>query len=76
MVEALLQARPEKVDEILSEAIGCTIMREEHRRLNQLKHLDGWERYAEAGIIVIDMETGKPVDLSRPCPVSMLQSTN
>jgi hypothetical protein len=65
MVEALLAAPAEKVDEILSAAIGCTITREEHRRLNHFKHLDGWERYSESGIVVIDMETGKPADLSQ-----------
>jgi hypothetical protein len=67
MVEALL-ARPEQVEEILSTAISCTITYEEHRALNQFKHLDGWARYSRAGIVVIDTATGERVDLppSRP----------
>ncbi len=73
MVKALLAAPSEKVDDILSAAIGCTITREEHRRLNHFRHLDGWERYLEAGIVVIDMETGKPVDLSQLRAVGTLQ---
>jgi hypothetical protein len=55
MVEALL-SNPDSVDDILSRAVGCTITKDEHVMLNKFKNLDGWERYKQAGITVVDME--------------------
>ena len=46
------------MDEIVSKAVACTITREEHLILNKYKNLDGWKRYREAGITVIDALTG------------------
>jgi hypothetical protein len=60
MIDALMQAKPEDIEEILKNAVGCTVTKEEHTLLERFKHLDGWERYRQAGIIVIDMETEKP----------------
>jgi hypothetical protein len=60
MLDALMEAKPEGVDAILRNAVGCTVTKEEHYLLDRYKHLDGWERYKQAGIVVIDMETGKP----------------
>jgi hypothetical protein len=66
MIEALLQAKSEDVDEILRNAVGCTVTKEEHTLLEQFKHLDGWERYRQAGMVVIDMETGQPFEFPLP----------
>jgi hypothetical protein len=63
MIEALMQAKSEDVDKIIKGAVGCTVTKDEHARLDQFKHLDGWERYRQARIVVIDMETGKPFEL-------------
>lgn len=60
MSDALLAAKPEDIDEILKNAVGCTVTEEEHDRLGGFKHCDGWERYRKAGIVVIDTETGRP----------------
>jgi hypothetical protein len=62
MIDALLRAKPEDVDSIIQGAVGCTVTNDEHTRLDRFKHLDGWERYRQAGIVVIDMETGKPFE--------------
>ena len=66
MVQALMQANPDAVEGILADAVGCTITKAEHASLGQFKHLDGWERYRQAGIVVIDMETGKPFEFPPP----------
>jgi hypothetical protein len=64
---AALIAQPDRIDELLPKAVGCLVTVEEHRRLGQVgDHVDGWERYARAGVSVIDMATGTPLDLSRP----------
>ena len=58
MVDALLSASPDAVDTIIKGAVGCTITKQEHDRLKQFEHLDGWGRYRAAGIVVINTETG------------------
>jgi hypothetical protein len=60
MVDTLLMAKPEAIEPILKGAVGCTITKDEHERLNDFKHLDGWVRYRAAQIVVIDTETGAP----------------
>jgi hypothetical protein len=67
MVEELLnvKSRPEDVDKILDRAVGCVITKDEHVRLNRYNHKDGWGRYQEAGMVVIDTETGKPFEFPR-----------
>lgn len=58
VVKALI-AEPDRVEEILSDVVGCTVTKEEHSRLTKLSRvrpeLDGWERYREAGITVLDL---------------------
>jgi hypothetical protein len=67
MADALL-ASPERLDELLSMAVGCVVTAEEHEQLTRVSkqhpHLDGWNRYAQAGITVIDMTTGRPIELT------------
>lgn len=63
MVDVLLTASPEAIDDILKSAVGCTITKDEHTRLSDFKHLDGWDRYRAAQIVVIDTETGLPFSL-------------
>ena len=60
MVDVLLTASPETIDDTLKSAVGCTITKDEHTRLGGFKHLDGWDRYRAAQIVVIDTETGMP----------------
>ena len=62
MIEAMLQATPEGIDDILENAVGCTVTKDEHDRLDQFKDLDGWERYSRAGIVVIATEAERPLE--------------
>ena len=59
MIDDLIRGGPNCADEVVSRAVACTITREEHSALNRHKDLDGWERYREAGITVIDAQTGQ-----------------
>jgi hypothetical protein len=61
MVDVLLTASSEAIDDILKSAVGCTITKDEHTRLSEFNHLDGWDRYRAAQIVVIDTETGLPL---------------
>lgn len=58
MIADLIKGGPNSVDEIVSKAVACTITKEEHLILNKYKNLNGWRRYREAGITVIDALTG------------------
>jgi len=66
IVDRLL-AEPERCAETLQSAVGCCVLREEHRQLTALERTDrsltGWGRYAAAGIEVIDLLTGRRLDL-------------
>jgi hypothetical protein len=69
MVDVLLMASPEAIVDILKSAVGCTVTKDEHTRLGGFKHLDGWDRYRAAQIVVIDTATGMPFsfpELDRP----------
>lgn len=61
MVSELL-TQPDRVDEIVSAAVGCVVTREEHERLSaidrEFPELVGWKRYVKAGLVVRDMESG------------------
>jgi hypothetical protein len=59
MIDALLRAKPEQVDDILMDAIGCTVTREEHERLHKFADQHGWDRYRKAELVVIDTDTGE-----------------
>jgi hypothetical protein len=57
LVDRML-AEPQRVGEILATAVACVVTREEHRRLSEATRadpsLEGWDRYAAAGIEVVD----------------------
>jgi hypothetical protein len=64
MVDALLKS-PEAVTRILNKAVGCIVTKAEHDKLRQFERdFDGWERYRQAGIVIIDMETAKRFDFT------------
>jgi hypothetical protein len=67
MIDALLIAEPDQIDEILGLAVGCTVTTEEATLLAQFDSDYGWERYRKAGITVLDTKysPAQPVDLSR-----------
>ena len=54
MIAALEKAAPHEVDDILKDAIGCTVTVEEHTRLSKFDEEYGWERNRKAGIMVIN----------------------
>lgn len=60
LVDRML-ANPELVRMILEEAIGCVVLRTEHRALAQVEKahgsLSGWDRYRTAGIVVWDLKS-------------------
>jgi hypothetical protein len=59
-VDAILKD-PDCIEKVLRQAIGCTVTKDEHARLNRVaKNLDGWDRYLEARIDVMDMLTEEP----------------
>jgi len=62
MIDALLNAKPENVEEILAIAVGCIVTVEEHLRLSQFdgEHY-GWSRYRRAGVVVMDTSRHPPV---------------
>ncbi|MBM3545963.1 MAG: hypothetical protein FJX54_03340 [Alphaproteobacteria bacterium] len=68
MVDRLLKAAKKDIDRILATAIGCVVTKAEHRRLNKVKGLDGWRRYAKAGIVVIDTKSGRRLNLTTRAP--------
>src|SRR5712672_2478450 len=59
MIELLEKAAPHEVDDILKDAIGCTVTVEEHARLSKFDDEYGWGRYRKARITVIDTQTGE-----------------
>jgi hypothetical protein len=59
MIDALLAA-PERADEILDTAIGCTVTVAEHNRLHEFEEEYGWGRYRKAGIVVMDTSHQPP----------------
>ncbi|HWG21741.1 MAG TPA: hypothetical protein VG225_14515 [Terracidiphilus sp.] len=60
MIGALIQAKPEEWQEILRDAVGCTVTVDEHRLLSTFdEKYDGWERYRKAKLRVINTETGE-----------------
>lgn len=55
-----LISEPDRYVEILDDAVGCLVTREEHKRLAAAERADpslrGWDRYRAADIIVHDMK--------------------
>jgi hypothetical protein len=55
----LIIAEPDRAREILRDAIGCVVTVDEHRRLSRVdRAIRGWDRYAAAGIEVVDTDSG------------------
>lgn len=58
-------ASPDRVEEIMSGAIACCVLRTEHTKLAAVEkanpELVGWDRYKAAGIEVVDLATGESV---------------
>jgi len=57
---AAIMTEPERARELLQSAVACVVTAEEHRRLTEATRkapqLRGWERYAAAGITIIDTD--------------------
>jgi hypothetical protein len=62
LIDELL-ASPDDADFILERAIGCVVTKAEHLSVTALSRrrpdLNGWERYKEASIDVMDIATGE-----------------
>jgi hypothetical protein len=60
---AELQQRQKSVSEIAQHIIACIVTAEEHKKLHEIEKknpkLDGWVRYKQAGIDVVERQTGK-----------------
>lgn len=53
-------AAPDDIEQIVREAAACLVTREEHQRLTPLdRTYEGWERYRQSGIEVVDALTGE-----------------
>jgi tricorn protease-like protein len=57
LVDRMLD-HPERVADIMAQALGCVVTREEHKRLTDVTRanpsLQGWDRYETAGVAVVD----------------------
>jgi hypothetical protein len=64
IIEELLE-KPDDYKEILSKAVACIVLKEEHDLLSKLddSRINGFERYKKCGLTVIDRLTGKAIDL-------------
>jgi hypothetical protein len=60
MITLLMNAKPEEVDGILKDAVGCVVTRDEHTRLKAFDQEYGWERYRKAGLRVMDTSKHPP----------------
>ena len=56
LIERILE-NPEDIDKILEDAVACIVTSEEHKYLSHSEN--GWERYKNAGIKVLDRKTGE-----------------
>lgn len=59
MIDRLLKAEPDEVDNIVAAAVGCTVTIDEHARLAEWDDEYGWDRYRKAGLVVIDTASGE-----------------
>lgn len=64
LLSELLGPSPD-LDSIIERAQCCCIVtEEEHQRLRSVD-IDGWDRYAAAGIVVYDMRHGRRMEISK-----------
>jgi hypothetical protein len=64
LLSELLGPSPD-LDSIIERAQCCCVVTEdEHRRVTAVA-IDGWERYAAAGIVVYDMQYGRRMDFGK-----------
>lgn len=53
-------AEPTRIEEIFERAIGCTVLRSEHKLITKAEQLNptlfGWDRYLAAGVEVWDLK--------------------
>lgn len=61
MISSMI-SNPDRVTKLLSLAVGCMVTTDEHRHLTEGW---GWERYLNAGVVVMDAQTGTRLDLKR-----------
>lgn len=50
---------PDQIDDLLDQVLGCIVTADEHSLLPKTD--SGWGRYAEAGIVVLDMSKTPPI---------------
>lgn len=66
LVEAMIKS-PSEAETILARAMACTVTREEHALLTQMDRerpeLNGWKRYKELNMEVVDTATGAKADI-------------
>lgn len=55
---------PDRVEAVMAQNLACIVSTDEHKALDVHADLDGWARYAAAGIEVRDMADGSILDLS------------
>lgn len=52
----LLLANPSESDQILEQVVACIVTTDEHDKLSSIPaEVVGWDRYSQAGIVVVDM---------------------
>jgi len=70
LMSELLGPAPD-LDSVIDRAQCCCIVTEdEHRRLAAVD-IDGWERYAAAGIVVYDMRHGNRMDVGKAAEAAL-----
>jgi hypothetical protein len=62
---AQMLADPDSIEDVIrNKAVACTVTKAEHDLLTPFDRThEGWARYLAAGVVVLDMATGEPVDL-------------
>jgi hypothetical protein len=63
MIKELIR-HPDRVESIVAKVVGCVVTKGEHAKLDavdrQFPELEGWDRYRQAGISVVDT-AGTPI---------------
>jgi hypothetical protein len=64
LVEQMLE-KPGTILQVLDNAIGCLVTKDEHHLLTNMSAGAGWDRYYQAGIRVYDRLEGKWLDFKQ-----------